>query len=141
MAVFLLKVAAAVGFMATVLFTTMGEASWWLSAPWAAKSPGGARLGAARHARVRRLPRAFRLPPEPFLATRSGLMAVPLEAFAQLLARDDAKIDLAHGCLMIAQDAYPRLEVERYLATSSGWRCACAAAWRRPWARRSGWPR
>jgi len=23
-----------------------------------------------------------------------------------LLARDDAKIDLAHGCLMIAQDAY-----------------------------------
>jgi regulator of sirC expression with transglutaminase-like and TPR domain len=42
-------------------------------------------------------------------------MAVPLEAFAQLLARDDAKIDLAHGCLMIAQDAYPRLDVERYL--------------------------
>jgi regulator of sirC expression with transglutaminase-like and TPR domain len=42
-------------------------------------------------------------------------MAVPLEAFAHLLARDDAKIDLAHGCLMIAQDAYPRLDVERYL--------------------------
>jgi len=42
-------------------------------------------------------------------------MAVPLEAFAQLLARDDTKIDLAHGCLMIAQDAYPRLDVERYL--------------------------
>jgi regulator of sirC expression with transglutaminase-like and TPR domain len=42
-------------------------------------------------------------------------MAAGLEAFAQLLARDDAKIDLAHGCLMIAQDAYPRLEVERYL--------------------------
>ena len=37
--VFLLKVAAAVGFMAIVLFTTMGEASWWLSAPWQRKVP------------------------------------------------------------------------------------------------------
>ena len=36
---FLLKVAAAVGFMAIVLFTTMGEASWWLSAPWQRKVP------------------------------------------------------------------------------------------------------
>jgi regulator of sirC expression with transglutaminase-like and TPR domain len=42
-------------------------------------------------------------------------MASPLEAFGALLARDDAKIDLAHACLLIAQDAYPRLEVERYL--------------------------
>ena len=42
-------------------------------------------------------------------------MATPLEAFGELLARDDAKIDLAHACLLIAQDAYPRLEVERYL--------------------------
>ena len=42
-------------------------------------------------------------------------MAAPLEAFGELLARDDAKIDLAHGCLLIAQDAYPRLDVERYL--------------------------
>ena len=39
----------------------------------------------------------------------------PLEAFGELLARDDAKIDLAHACLLIAQDAYPRLEVDRYL--------------------------
>jgi len=31
---FLLKVAASVGFMAIVLFTTMGEAAWWLAAPW-----------------------------------------------------------------------------------------------------------
>jgi putative peptidoglycan lipid II flippase len=31
--VFLLKVAAAVGFMAVVLYTTMGEPGWWLSAP------------------------------------------------------------------------------------------------------------
>jgi putative peptidoglycan lipid II flippase len=37
--VFLLKVAASVGFMAIVLFTTMGEASWWLSAPWQRKVP------------------------------------------------------------------------------------------------------
>jgi putative peptidoglycan lipid II flippase len=37
--VFLLKVAAAVGFMAIVLFTTMGESSWWLSAPWQRKVP------------------------------------------------------------------------------------------------------
>ncbi len=39
----------------------------------------------------------------------------PLEAFAELLARDDSRIDLAQACLMIAQDAYPELEVERYL--------------------------
>ena len=38
-----------------------------------------------------------------------------LEAFAQALAHEDARIDLARACLMIAQDAYPRLEVERYL--------------------------
>jgi regulator of sirC expression with transglutaminase-like and TPR domain len=42
-------------------------------------------------------------------------MGVPLEAFAQVLARDDVRIDLAHACLMIAQDAYPSLDVERYL--------------------------
>jgi regulator of sirC expression with transglutaminase-like and TPR domain len=39
----------------------------------------------------------------------------PLDAFAELLARDDSRIDLAQACLMIAQDAYPGLEVERYL--------------------------
>jgi len=37
--VFLLKIAAAVGFMAVVLFTTMGEASWWLHAGWQKKLP------------------------------------------------------------------------------------------------------
>jgi regulator of sirC expression with transglutaminase-like and TPR domain len=41
--------------------------------------------------------------------------AVQLESFAQLLAREDSRVDLAHACLMIAQDAYPQLEVERYL--------------------------
>lgn len=38
-----------------------------------------------------------------------------LDAFAEVLARDDARIDLAQACLMIAQDAYPELEVEPYL--------------------------
>ena len=42
-------------------------------------------------------------------------MSVALEAFAALIARDDARIDLARACLMIAQDAYPGLDVERYL--------------------------
>ena len=42
-------------------------------------------------------------------------MGVALEAFAELLAREDVRIDLAHACLMIAQDAYPKLDVERYL--------------------------
>ncbi|HZO04562.1 MAG TPA: transglutaminase-like domain-containing protein, partial [Burkholderiales bacterium] len=42
-------------------------------------------------------------------------MGVALEAFAQLIARDDARIDLARGCLMIAQDAYPGLDVDRYM--------------------------
>jgi len=32
-------------------------------------------------------------------------MGVALEAFAQLIAREDVRIDLARGCLMIAQDA------------------------------------
>jgi putative peptidoglycan lipid II flippase len=51
-AVFFLKVAAAVGFMAIVLFTTMGEAGWWLSAPWQKKLPailGLVVLGAAAY--------------------------------------------------------------------------------------------
>ena len=50
--VFYLKVAAAVGFMAIVLFTTMGEAGWWLSAPWQKKLPailGLVVLGAAAY--------------------------------------------------------------------------------------------
>ena len=42
-------------------------------------------------------------------------MGVALEPFAQLIAREDARIDLARGCLMIAQDAYPGLDVDRYL--------------------------
>jgi regulator of sirC expression with transglutaminase-like and TPR domain len=42
-------------------------------------------------------------------------MSVALEAFAALIARDDARIDLARACLMIAQDAYPGLDVDRYM--------------------------
>jgi putative peptidoglycan lipid II flippase len=50
--VFLLKVAASVGFMAVVLFTTMGEASWWLFASGRHKLPaiaGLVLLGAAAY--------------------------------------------------------------------------------------------
>jgi regulator of sirC expression with transglutaminase-like and TPR domain len=43
------------------------------------------------------------------------MMGVALEPFAQLIARDDARIDLARACLLIAQDAYPGLDVERYM--------------------------
>jgi regulator of sirC expression with transglutaminase-like and TPR domain len=38
-----------------------------------------------------------------------------LESFAQAVGREDARIDLAQACLLIAQDAYPALDVERYL--------------------------
>ena len=42
-------------------------------------------------------------------------MGVALEGFEAIIKKDDARIDLAQACLMIAQDAYPGLEVERYL--------------------------
>jgi regulator of sirC expression with transglutaminase-like and TPR domain len=38
-----------------------------------------------------------------------------LDAFGELLARDESRIDLAQACLMIAEDAYPELSIERYL--------------------------
>jgi regulator of sirC expression with transglutaminase-like and TPR domain len=43
------------------------------------------------------------------------MTGVALDQFARLIGRDDARIDLARACLMIAQDAYPGLDVERYL--------------------------
>jgi regulator of sirC expression with transglutaminase-like and TPR domain len=43
------------------------------------------------------------------------MMGVALQPFAQLISRDDARIDLARACLLIAQDAYPELDVERYM--------------------------
>jgi putative peptidoglycan lipid II flippase len=50
---FLLKVLAAAAFMAVVLFTTMGEASWWLGAAWyqrVAATAGLVVLGTAAYA-------------------------------------------------------------------------------------------
>jgi regulator of sirC expression with transglutaminase-like and TPR domain len=38
-----------------------------------------------------------------------------LNSFAEMLAREETRIDLAHACLMIAEDAYPELDAERYL--------------------------
>jgi regulator of sirC expression with transglutaminase-like and TPR domain len=43
------------------------------------------------------------------------MMGVALQAFESVINEKDARIDLARACLMIAQDAYPGLEVERYL--------------------------
>lgn len=43
-------------------------------------------------------------------------MSGDLAPFAALLSADEARIDLARACLMIAQDPYPTLDVERYLA-------------------------
>jgi regulator of sirC expression with transglutaminase-like and TPR domain len=43
------------------------------------------------------------------------MMGATLEPFAQLIARDDSRIDLARACLLIAQDAYPGLDVDRYM--------------------------
>jgi regulator of sirC expression with transglutaminase-like and TPR domain len=42
-------------------------------------------------------------------------MGAALEPFAQIVQRDDARIDLARACLLIAQDAYPGLDVDRYM--------------------------
>jgi regulator of sirC expression with transglutaminase-like and TPR domain len=38
-----------------------------------------------------------------------------MDPFEALMRSDDARIDLARACLVIAQDAYPRLDIERYL--------------------------
>jgi regulator of sirC expression with transglutaminase-like and TPR domain len=38
-----------------------------------------------------------------------------LEGFEQILAEKEERMDLARACLMIAQDAYPALDIERYL--------------------------
>jgi regulator of sirC expression with transglutaminase-like and TPR domain len=42
-------------------------------------------------------------------------MGAALQPFAELISREDARIDLARACLLIAQDAYPALEVARYM--------------------------
>jgi len=38
-----------------------------------------------------------------------------LEPFAEMIARPDTRIELARACLLIAEDAYPGLDVERYM--------------------------
>jgi regulator of sirC expression with transglutaminase-like and TPR domain len=38
-----------------------------------------------------------------------------LQAFEKLIAEKEERIDVARACLMIAQDAYPTLDVERYM--------------------------
>jgi regulator of sirC expression with transglutaminase-like and TPR domain len=38
-----------------------------------------------------------------------------LDSFARVVGREEAEIDLAHACLLIAQDRYPALDVGRYL--------------------------
>jgi regulator of sirC expression with transglutaminase-like and TPR domain len=47
-------------------------------------------------------------------------MSAPLKAFADLMSREEAGIDLTRACLMIAQDAYPGLDVESYIAEMDG---------------------
>jgi regulator of sirC expression with transglutaminase-like and TPR domain len=42
-------------------------------------------------------------------------MTAHLDAFAALLKRPEADLDLARACLMISQDAYPDLDLEHYL--------------------------
>ena len=37
------------------------------------------------------------------------------DPFAELMARDEAEIDLARACLLVAADAYPGLDVDGYL--------------------------
>ena len=38
-----------------------------------------------------------------------------LQAFREAVSAKDARIDLARACLLIAEDAYPGLEIERYM--------------------------
>jgi len=118
-AIFLLKVAASVGLMATVVYTTMVKRAGAERA-LAAQAAGGARRQPARRRRLRRQPRGVRLPAARLLAAGGWLMGAPLEAFEIAVRQDDARIDLARACLLIAQDAYPGLDVERYLAEIDG---------------------
>ncbi|HUQ24665.1 MAG TPA: tetratricopeptide repeat protein [Burkholderiales bacterium] len=48
-------------------------------------------------------------------------MSEGLEAFEKILSEPEERIDLAHACLMIAQDAYPELQVDRYLGEIERW--------------------
>ena len=65
-----------------------------------AEQPGGS-------ARLENAPR--------FLRRENVRFTEDVAPLGEPLARDDRNLDLAQACLMIAQDAYPELEVERYL--------------------------
>ena len=43
-------------------------------------------------------------------------MTPGLQVFEKVVCEKDPRIDLARACLLIAQDAYPALDVDRYLA-------------------------
>jgi regulator of sirC expression with transglutaminase-like and TPR domain len=43
-------------------------------------------------------------------------MNAPLEPFAEMVGRADARIEVARACLLIAEDVYPGLDIERYMA-------------------------
>ena len=43
-------------------------------------------------------------------------MSAALSPFAEMVARSDARIELARACLFIAEDVYPGLDIERYMA-------------------------
>lgn len=42
-------------------------------------------------------------------------MTAEPDRFAELMARDEAEIDLARACLLIAEDVYPELDIDGYL--------------------------
>ncbi len=42
-------------------------------------------------------------------------MTAEPDRFAELMARDEAEIDLARACLLIAEDVYPGLDIDGYL--------------------------
>ena len=103
--------------MAVVLFTTMGDAAWWLAARLAAarcrRVIGLVVLGAAAYGGV---PARVRLPAARFLAPGRRRDERALERFAQeVRARRTRASTSRSACLLIAQDAYPALDVERYL--------------------------
>jgi regulator of sirC expression with transglutaminase-like and TPR domain len=45
----------------------------------------------------------------------TGRQAAGLEPFAELVSREDDRIELARACLQIAEDAYPGLDVDGYV--------------------------
>jgi hypothetical protein len=70
--------------------------------------------GAARIRGLRRLPARAGFPAAPFFHPR-GRMTAPSDPFAELVSREDQRIELAKACLQIAEDAYPGLDVDGYV--------------------------